>query len=43
MKKYAIPGAMLLAGHEIISIMALTVAVIMFLADIVKAAEGRNF
>lgn len=42
MKKYAIPGVMLIAGHEIISLIALIVAVIMLLADIGKAAEERG-
>ena len=45
MKKYAIPGAMLIAGHEVISILALVVAMFMFLSDIFKTAEkeGRSF
>lgn len=41
MKKYAIPAVLLVAGHEVISIMALFVAVCMFLGDIIKENEGR--
>lgn len=43
MKKYAIPAILLLAGHEVISILALIVATAMFLGDIVIEAERRNF
>lgn len=35
MKKYAIPGLMLIVGHEAVSILALIVAVMMALADII--------
>lgn len=41
MKKYAIPGVMMLAGHEIVSLAAMLVAVLMFLADIVHEYERR--
>lgn len=42
MKKYAIPGTMLLAGHEIVSILALIVAAAMFLADIINEADRKR-
>lgn len=42
MKKYAIPAILLLAGHEVISILALIVATGMFLGDIVTAAKKRK-
>ena len=42
MKKYAIPGVMLIAGNQIISIIALTTALIMFLADVVNEAERKR-
>ena len=41
MKKYAIPGLVLLIGNQVTSIAALTVAVVMFLGDIIHAAERR--
>lgn len=45
MKKYAIPALLLIAGHEVISILALIVGVFMFIGDIFTAAEkeGRSF
>lgn len=45
MKKYAIPAVLLIAGHEVVSILALVVATCMFLGDIVSTAEkeGRIF
>lgn len=43
MKKYAIPGVLLLAGHQVISLAALIVAVCMFLGDIINAAEARHY
>ncbi len=45
MKKYAIPALLLVAGHEVISILALIVATGMFIGDVVKTAEkeGRSF
>ena len=45
MKKYSIPAVLLLAGHEVVSILALVVATCMFLSDIVAQAEkeGRIF
>jgi hypothetical protein len=36
MKKYAIPALLLLLGNEIISLAALTVICMMFIADLVK-------
>ena len=42
MKKYAIPGVMLIAGNQIVSMIALTTAIIMFLADIVNEAERKR-
>lgn len=45
MKKYAIPAMLLMAGHEVISILALVVTTFMFIGDIFTAAEkeGRPF
>ena len=45
MKKYAIPALLLVAGHEVISLVALIVATGMFIGDIFNAAEkeGRSF
>ena len=42
MKKYAIPGVMLVAGHEVISILALIVAFAMFLTDIVDESSRKD-
>lgn len=42
MKKYAIPGVMLIAGHEIISLIALIVAVCMMLSDLGGAIEKNG-
>jgi len=42
MRKYAIPGVMLIAGHEIISLIALIVAVCMMLADLGKEIEKNG-
>jgi len=42
MKKYAIPGLMLLVGHEVTSIAALIVATVLFIADIAAAAEKKG-
>ena len=42
MRKYAIPGIMLLVGHEITSIFALIVTVSMFLADIASEADKKG-
>ena len=36
MRKYAIPGVMLIAGHEVVSLIALVVAACMMLADLGK-------
>ena len=36
MKKYAIPALLLLHGNEIISLAALSVICMMFIADLVK-------
>ena len=45
MKKYAVPALLMVAGHEVISIVALIVATCMFIGDVVTAAEkeGRSF
>lgn len=42
MKKYAIPGILLLVGHEITSIIALIISVSMFLADIISEADKKG-
>lgn len=42
MKKYAIPGVMLVAGHEVISILAMVVAFAMFLADIIGEYSRKD-
>lgn len=42
MKKYAIPGLFILAGHEVISILALVVAFAMFLADIIGEYSRKD-
>ena len=41
MKKYAIPGLMLVVGQEVVSILALIVATSMFICDIVAEKERR--
>ena len=41
MKKYAIPGAMLLIGHEVTSLLALSIAMIMFFADMFNETKER--
>lgn len=45
MKKYAVPALLMVAGHEVISLVALVVAACMFIGDIFNAAEkeGRTF
>lgn len=35
--KYAAPGALLLLGNEIISLMALTIMMLLFAGDLMKA------
>lgn len=42
MRKYAIPGVMLVAGHEVVSLIALIVAVCMMLADLGKEIEKNG-
>ena len=42
MRKYAIPGVMLIAGHEIISLIALIVAVTMAVADLGGAIDKNG-
>ena len=42
MKKYAIPGMMLVFGHEVISLLALIIASVMFLSDIAAEAAKKG-
>lgn len=42
MKKYALPAVLLIAGHEVISILALIIASGMFICDIAATAEKER-